>query len=170
MTSPAKAVRTHPVRNPGRFKPSPAVVVDLNWLDDLRGTSSSDTQVLLNSMTRHEEAAADEALANAVPAIRDVGMSIGDQQIRNMGTVGGGLVAVEPTGDWAPCLIACGGWVVVRSAHGQREIPATELFEGPLRSALRPDELLTRVVLPRAPERSGSAHVKFLVRAVTSLG
>ena len=95
-----------------RVQPPPAVVVDLNWLDDLRGTGGSDTQVLINPMTRHEEAAADEALADAVPAARDVGMSIGDQKIRNMGTVGGGLVAVEPTGDWAPRLIACGGWVV----------------------------------------------------------
>lgn len=153
-----------------QVQPPPAVVVDLNWLDDLRGIVSSCTQILVGPMSRHEEAARHATLAANVAAAQDVGLSIGDQQIRNMGTIGGGLVAVEPTGDWAPCLIACGGSVVVGAASGERRIPAAELFAGPLRSTLRPEELLMKVVFPVMGDRSSSAHAKFLIRAVTSLG
>lgn len=153
-----------------QVEPAPSVVVDVSGVPELSGTDRVNGDVVVGAMTRHVEAEADDVLTRAVPGVRDVAGAIGDQQVRNMGTVGGGLVAVEPTGDWGPFLTAIGGRVRVRSARGEREVAAADLFEAPLRSTIRPDELLTHVVFPAWPGRSGSAHAKLLVRAVTALG
>lgn len=153
-----------------QVSPAPSVVVDISAVEGLTGIDRADGDVVVGAMTRHVQAEADEALAAAVPGARDVARSIGDQQVRNMGTVGGGLVAVEPTGDWGPCLVAAGGRVRVASTRGRREVAATELFDAPLRSTISPDELLTQVMFTAWPGRSGSAHAKLLVRAVTALG
>lgn len=150
--------------------PQPAVLLDIAWLEELRGTLRQNGHLVVGPMTRHVEAGDDEDLAAAVPAARDAARSIGDPQVRNMGTVGGGLVAVEPTGDWGPCLLAAEGHVRVVSREGQRDVIAQDLFAGPLRTTLRPDELVTGVVFPVPPDRSGSAHAKLYVRAVTALG
>ena len=87
-----------------------------------------------------------------------------------MGTIGGGLAAVEATGDWGPCLLAAQGRVRVSGLHGDREIEASDLFTAPLRNSLGADELMTGVVFPLGGGRRGSAHAKLYVRAVTALG
>lgn len=153
-----------------QVSPAPALLIDVGWLDELRGTARENGDVVVGAMTRHADAGADDVLGEAVPGARDAALSIGDQQVRNMGTVGGGLVAVEPTGDWGPCLLAAGGYVRVSSRRGSREIAAGDLFDAPLSSTLRPDELLTHVVFPVWPGRLGSAHAKLYIRAVTALG
>lgn len=153
-----------------QFSPAPQVLVDIGWLDELRGTTRRNGDVVVGAATRHADAGENEMLAEAMPGARDAARSIGDQQVRNMGTVGGGLVAVEPTGDWGPFLLAAGGHVRATSRRGSREIAADDLFDAPLRSTLRPDELLTEVVFPVRSGRSGSAHAKLYVRAVTALG
>ena len=50
-------------------------------------------------------------------------------------------------------LLALDGEVVARSRTGERTIGAEALFAGPFTTALRPDELLTDVVLPRQDSR-----------------
>lgn len=150
--------------------PSPSVLVDLGWLDDLRGTSRVDGQLRVGAMTRHVEAGADDVLAEVAPGARDAARSIGDPQVRNMGTIGGGLAAVEATGDWGPVLVAAGGSVHAVSRDGERDVLANDLFAGPLLTTLRPDELMTEVRFPVMAGRSGSAHAKLMIRAVTALG
>jgi carbon-monoxide dehydrogenase medium subunit len=153
-----------------QITPNPEVLVDISRLAELTGSVRENGHVVVGSMTRHVEFSDDEELSSAVPGARDVSLAIGDQQVRNMGTVGGGLAAVEATGDWGPCLLAAQGSVRVSSSKGSREIEAAELFAGPLRTTLQPDELLTGVVFPMDDGRRGSAHAKLYVRAVTALG
>ena len=148
----------------------PEVVVDVGALNELRGIARRDGKLVIGALTTHAQAAEDDDLATALPNLHDVAATIGDPQVRNMGTTGGALAAVELTGDWGPALIALGGWVTARSRDGAREIPASELFVDTLRSSLRPGELITEVVVPLPGQSSGSAHVKFMLRSVTALG
>ncbi|MGH8869823.1 MAG: FAD binding domain-containing protein [Actinomycetes bacterium] len=149
---------------------SPAVLVDVGRLGELTGTHRVNGALAIGATTRHADVAADDAAVSSLPLAGDVAAGIGDQQVRNMGTVGGGLAAVEPTGDWGPALLAVNGSVTAMSRQGQRDIPATDLFAAPLTPTLRSDELLTEVRLPVGRGRTGSAHVKFHLRAVTALG
>jgi len=69
--------------------------------------------------------------------------------IRNMATLGGNLANASPAADMVPPVLAMDGEVEVRRGDDVRRIQAVDLATAPGKTALRPDDLLTRIVLPR---------------------
>lgn len=146
---------------------SPRVLVDIGRLRELAGISISGAVLRVGATTRHSEVAAWEGDAR-VALFPELAGRIGDAQVRNMGTVGGGLAAVEPTGDWGTALLAMRGEVTAVASSGKRRIASDDLFLGSYRSALRPDELLTEAVFPLPEGRCGTAAAKFENRAAAA--
>jgi CO/xanthine dehydrogenase FAD-binding subunit len=90
-------------------------------------------------------------LGGVLPGLAMAARTVGSPQIRNRGTVGGNLGAASPAGDCHPVLLATAAIIEATSVRGTRQIPAAEYYLGPKRSALSPDELITAVLIPRAP-------------------
>jgi CO/xanthine dehydrogenase FAD-binding subunit len=90
-------------------------------------------------------------LGTLLPGLAMAARTVGSPQIRNRGTIGGNLGAASPAGDCHPMLLASGAVIEAASRRGTRQIPAAEFYVGPKRNALQPDELITAVLLPRAP-------------------
>src|ERR1700677_1993362 len=86
-------------------------------------------------------------LGTLLPGLAMAARTVGSPQIRNRGTLG----AASPAGDCHPMLLASGAVIEAASLRGTRQIPAAEFYVGPKRNALQPDELITAVLLPRAP-------------------
>jgi carbon-monoxide dehydrogenase medium subunit len=63
----------------------------------------------------------------------------------------------------APVLIALGAKLKLASAKKQRTIEAEEFSKDYLEVALRPDEMLTEILVPNPPPRTGVAHDKLMV-------
>ncbi|MDB5369633.1 MAG: xanthine dehydrogenase [Roseomonas sp.] len=77
---------------------------------------------------------------------------LGSRQIRGMGTLGGNLGTASPIGDALPPLLALGARITVASARaGERVLAADAFFTGYRRTLLAPDEVITRIDLPRPP-------------------
>ena len=85
-------------------------------------------------------------------------------RVRNVATVGGGIAHADPNQDPPPTLIALGATVKVSSAHGSRLIPLEEFFTDYYETVLKPEEIITEVLVPRVPPNSGVAFLKFLPR------
>ncbi len=77
---------------------------------------------------------------------------IGSVQIRNLGTMGGNLCNASPIGDSAPCLIALGAILQLRSAAGERELSIDDFFVAYRKTALRPGEYLRAIKIPYLAE------------------
>ncbi len=61
-------------------------------------------------------------------------------------------------------MLALGGTMVAKGPNGEREVAATDFFQGFLESALAPDELLTEVRVPKVAG-AGWSFQKFTRRA-----
>jgi len=61
-------------------------------------------------------------------------------------------------------LMALDARVGLASAGGSREVVLDEFFTDYYETVVRPDELVTRVVVPRAAPHTGSTYLKFLPR------
>jgi CO/xanthine dehydrogenase FAD-binding subunit len=90
-------------------------------------------------------------LGDQLPGLAMAARTVGSPQIRNRGTIGGNLGAASPAGDCHPMLLASRAVIEATSIRGTRHIPAAEFYQGPKRNALTPDELITAVLIPRAP-------------------
>jgi xanthine dehydrogenase small subunit len=77
---------------------------------------------------------------------------LGSRQIRGMGTLGGNLGTASPIGDALPPLLALGARIALASAaRGERLVEADGFFTGYRQTLLAPDEVITRIDLPRPP-------------------
>jgi carbon-monoxide dehydrogenase medium subunit len=133
----------------------PAMLVDINGIDELSGVSVTDGWVAIGAMTREYAAEESEAVAGAVPLLAAALPLIGHEAIRNRGTIGGSLAHADPAAELPAVARALDAEFVVRGQSGTRVIPAADWFEGYLTTARRPDELLVEVRFPAAGQGTG---------------
>lgn len=149
-----------------RFRLSaPGVLVDVSTLQDLSYIRDAGDHVAIGAMTRHADLEHSELLATEVPLLAHVAGKVGDPSVRHRGTLGGAMAHGDPASDLPAAVLATGGTLVVQGPGGTREVPATEFFTGFLETALRADELLTEVRVPKLAG-AGWAYQKFNRRAL----
>ncbi len=133
-------------------------LIDIGRLDELRGIEQlPDGRLSIGALTTYRDLLESEAVME-YGLLRDAVPGIADVQVRNRGTVGGAIAHADPASDLPAILLALEADVVARSAGGERTIPVTSFFQGSFQSVLRPDELITRVVLPAGRADAGSAY------------
>jgi carbon-monoxide dehydrogenase medium subunit len=143
----------------------PALVVDIQAVAGLDGIARADDwwriggRVTHRAILEHNDLAADHAI------LRDAAGGIGDPQVRNWGTIGGSCAHADPSSDWPAVLQALGASFVLRSAGGERVVPARGFFLDAFQTGIEATEVLTEVRIPYATARTGSAYVKLERRA-----
>src|ERR1700744_295981 len=105
---------------------NPRHLVDLNFIPQTSYIESNGT-LRLGAMTRHAELAVSPAVAT-IAILRHSAAGIADPQVRHMGTIGGSIAEADPTGDWAPVLLATGATVKTLGPAGQRVIGLSEFI------------------------------------------
>jgi carbon-monoxide dehydrogenase medium subunit len=133
----------------------PAVLIDINGIDELRGVLATDGRVTIGAMTREYVAEESETVADTVPLLAAALPLIGHEAIRSRGTIGGSLAHADPAAELPAVARALDAEFVVRGPSGERVVPAAEWFEGYLTTSRRPDELLTEVRFPAAGPGTG---------------
>lgn len=101
-----------------------------------------------------------------IPLLAMATRQIGSWAIRNMATLGGNIFAPPPSGDAAVALLALGAQIVVESKGSQRKIPMDQIYTGMLQTSLKPNELVTRIDIPKV--RGKTAWIKYARREANS--
>jgi CO/xanthine dehydrogenase FAD-binding subunit len=87
----------------------------------------------------------------ALPAImRPAIAGMASCAIRNLATVGGNICNASPAGDTLPALYVLDAEVILESEGEERRLRLDEFITGPGETALRDDEILREIVMPRA--------------------
>lgn len=123
----------------------PSVVVYLGGVAGLDGIAADGGGATFGAMCRSRAAELSPAVRAAVPALPEALSYVGHPQIRNQGTIGGMVAFADPAAEIPAVLVACEGWVRLRSASGSREVAAADFFEGFYSTACAKDELVTEV-------------------------
>ncbi|HEY6132698.1 MAG TPA: xanthine dehydrogenase family protein subunit M [Rubrivivax sp.] len=129
-------------------------LVDLGGLTELAGIKIDGGQLVIGAMARHAEVAASSEVKKAIPALAELAGGIGDQMVRNMGTLGGSIANADPAACYPAAVLGLGATVHTN----QRTIAADSFFTGLYETALKPGELVTAVSFP-VPTRA--AYVKY---------
>lgn len=129
-------------------------LVDLSGIAELTGISVSTDGVKIGAMTTHNEVARSPDVQNAIPALAQLAGGIGDQMVRNMGTLGGSLANSDPAACYPAAALALNATIHTN----QRNLPVDGFFTGLFETALESGELITAVTF-QVPRRA--AYVKF---------
>ena len=133
---------------------SSEVLVDLGGIADLKCIKVDAASVTIGAMTTHASVANSADVQRAIPALAELAGGIGDQMVRNMGTLGGSVANSDPAACYPAALLGLGATVQTN----KRSIAADSFFTGLFQTALQPGELITAVSFP-IPKRA--AYVKF---------
>ncbi|MBX3066019.1 MAG: xanthine dehydrogenase family protein subunit M [Anaerolineae bacterium] len=126
----------------------PALLVDIGGIKELKGISVSGNTLSIGALTTHAEIAASKDVQTHCPALAAACGNVGDPQVRNWGTLGGNLAHADPSSDPPTVMVACGATIHVQGSSGSRSIAAENFFEDLFVTALRSDEIITRVEIP----------------------
>ena len=139
---------------------APEHLVDINRLAELGYVRVEDGQVRVGALARHAQVLANPAAAAAQPLLAKALRFVAHAAIRNRGTTVGSIVHADPAGEMPAVLAVLDGAVRVASQGGERLIPASEFFLGPLESAVQPGELAIEALFPVLPPAAGTGFAE----------
>ncbi|MGH9753295.1 MAG: FAD binding domain-containing protein [Blastocatellia bacterium] len=139
---------------------APAVIVDIGRIEELKTVEVDGGAIRIGASVTHAEIAADAELKRHCPLLCETASQIGDQQVRNRGTIGGSLTHADPAADWPAAILALDARVVARSSLGERVIQASDFFIDVMTSAARPNEIVTEIRVPKPAQPNRGIYLK----------
>ena len=127
---------------------APALLIDINALDELVGIAVDDGGLRIGALTRQRTVEESDEVARHAPLLKMAMPYIAHPAIRNRGTIGGSIAFADPAAELPACAIALGARIELRGADGARQVEAAEFFRGLYETDLRPGEVVTAVTIP----------------------
>ena len=125
----------------------PRHLIDLRRIDGMRGIAATDAEVIIGARTTHAELEASLVLQEKCPLVAQCAAVIGDQQVRNRGTIGGSLMHADPGADLPAVMVALDAQLTL-VGKAKRVLSATDFFSGALTTTASPDEILVEIRVP----------------------
>lgn len=136
----------------------PDLLVDISDIEEITGITDEGNAVRIGGATTYAEIASDPTIREEFPILTSATSEIAGPQVRNNGTIGGGLCYGDPALDSPPVLMTLDAEVILEGPEGTRRVPLTDFFVGYYETDLEPEEILTHVMVPKLPDRSAGRY------------
>jgi carbon-monoxide dehydrogenase medium subunit len=128
---------------------SPTKLIDLGKIGELRGVREDGDVLVIGAMTTHYDVQRDALVAEHAALLKEATDTVADPQVRHRGTFGGSIAHADPAGDLLAPVLALDGELVIAGPDGRRTMAAADFFQDFFTTALRPDEILVEVRVPK---------------------
>lgn len=143
----------------------PAHLIDLGKISGLSYIRDEGDAVAVGAMTRYVDMERSDLIKRNFALLPEGIDLIGDQQVRNRGTIGGSIAHSDPAADTPGMVLALKATIVAKGPNGVRSIKADDFFMDLMQTALQPDEVITEIRFPKPTALTGSAYTKLANRA-----
>ena len=140
----------------------PTVLIDIAHIPGFAGVREADGLIEIGAGATHHDVATSALLRERCPVVAETAAMIGDQQVRNRGTLGGSLAHADPAADYPAAMLAVDATFHLKGPSGWRTVEARDFFQGMLTVDLAPDEILVKTAF--VPVRT-AAYAKLHQRA-----
>ena len=142
----------------GKF--SAPILVDTSGVQAMRFIEDQGNEIVLGALTTHQEAAESALLQNINPALVTAAESIGCQQTRCRGTLGGNVANASPAADTLPPLLIFDATLLLQSLEGERRILLENFLLGPGLTDLHEGEFIHSISFKPMFGSWGAAFIK----------
>jgi aerobic carbon-monoxide dehydrogenase medium subunit len=139
---------------------TPANLVDLTGIADLKGVRSEGGDIVIGATTTQHDLIGSDLLAAKVPILRETALVIADPQVRYLGTLGGNVANGDPGNDMPAVMMCLGATYHIAGKAGERRLAARQFYQGAYVTALQTGDLLTAVRIPVPAAGHGYAYEK----------
>jgi carbon-monoxide dehydrogenase medium subunit len=138
----------------------PAHLIDLGKIAELKGIREEAGIIRIGAMTTENELIWSKLLQDKCPLLVEGARLISDPQVRYKGTIGGDIAHGDPGNDHPALMLALDASFVLRSAAGERVVPADGFFVGTYATQMNADEILTEIRIPMPARGTGYCYAK----------
>lgn len=124
-------------------------LLSIQHLSELRFVRVEDHAIHIGAGATFSDIRRDPTIATDMPLLLQAASWTGSIANQNRGTLGGNICNASPAADTPPALLAYGATLTLISSGGMRTMPYAEFHLGYKKTALRPDELLHTIRVPR---------------------
>ena len=139
---------------------SPAHLVDLAGIAELKGTPTDGNDIVIGAMVTQHELAGSDLVAGKIPLLRETSLQIADPQVRYVGTLGGNVANGDPGNDMPAVMLCLNATYQIMGKGGERRVAARDFYQGAYFTALEPGDVLTAIRIPIPPAGHGYAYEK----------
>jgi aerobic carbon-monoxide dehydrogenase medium subunit len=136
-------------------------LVDLKRIPGLDRIEVTEGGLRIGTLVTHRRIETDPVVQAVAPLLPQAYAQIANVRVRHAATVGGNLAYADHRLDPPGALLVLGASVEVASADGAREVPLADFFVGFETTALRDDEILVAIRVPRPPGGHRARFAKF---------
>ena len=133
----------------------PAVLVDINGIAALAYIEEAANGIRVGALTRHYQLETSAVVARHFPVLSCAMTHVAHLAIRNRGTIGGSLSHADPAAELPMLALLLDASLHIASASGTRTVAARNFFLDALTVDLASADILTAIVLPKLPPRTG---------------
>ncbi|MEQ8708490.1 MAG: FAD binding domain-containing protein [Rhodospirillales bacterium] len=144
-------------------KPVRENVLDLSGLTELRGISDQGDHWRIGATTTWTDIVRAD-LPACFDGLKQAAVEVGGVQIQNAGTICGNICNASPAADGMPPLLTLDATVELADRTGLSKIALPDFVLGNRRTARRPDQLVTGLLIPRVSSSARSAFYKLGAR------
>ncbi len=152
---------------------SPAALVGINDIPDLRGIDAANGEIIMGGKTTVSDILRSPDMPRCGSSLFESAGVFAGQMVRNTATVAGNICYGSPAADLVPPLLVLDAKVTLESREGERTVALSEFYLDYKRTARKPDELLTRITWPTPSADSVDLFYKLARRkgdAITMVG
>ena len=124
----------------------PSALVDINPIKELNYITVDNGKLRIGALTRHVQIQHSDAVKQNLPILAEVADEVGDNQVRNMGTIGGVIAHADAAGDYPTLALMLEAEIVTN----KRRHAAKDFFKDIFTTPLEHDELVCEIVFPVA--------------------
>src|SRR5919202_4087491 len=124
----------------------PAALVDITHVHEWSYIVEEGGRLRVGALARHVEIHSSDVVRRSLPILAEVAEEVGDNQVRNLGTMGGVIAHADSAGDYPTLAVMLDAEIVTN----KRRYPARDFFQDLFTTPLEPDEIICEVVFPVA--------------------
>ena len=143
-----------------------AELISIYGIDEMRGVSlDGEESIRIGSLTSFSHITRDPIIQKYINVLGEAVDMVGGPQIRNAGTIGGNTCNGVTSADSASTLFAWDAVIELTGAEGVRRIPIQDFYLSAGKVDIRPDEIQTAILIPKASYENCFGHyIKYAMR------
>jgi carbon-monoxide dehydrogenase medium subunit len=152
-----------------KFKEEPGGLLNIKKLPGLSGIKENGAGLRIGALTTIREIETSALVREKLPVLWESAHQFASLQVRNTATIGGNICRASPSGETLAPLLVLEAIAKCVFPDGEKRLPFTSFFQGPGKSSVGTNGLLTEIEIPYPSAGSQGVYLKHAVRGAMDI-
>ena len=152
-----------------KYKEEPGCLVNIKKIPGLNSIRENGAGLRIGPLVTIHELETNKLVREKLPVLWEACHQFASLQIRNTATIGGNICRASPSGETLAPLVVLDAKGKLAFSDGEKSEPFASFFQGPGKSSLGTEGVLTEIEVPYPPANSKSVYLKHAVRGAMDI-